>query len=91
MSLPGKIVVGAIWLYRKLVSPLIPNRCRYYPSCSSYALGAVRRYGVLRGTVIAAWRVIKCNPLSDGGVDLVEDQRVFGERLAPRKMMAGRR
>jgi hypothetical protein len=53
------------------VSPLFGPRCKYYPSCSSYAIEAVRVHGALRGTCMAVWRVLRCNPLSDGGLDFV--------------------
>ncbi|MFY9488222.1 MAG: membrane protein insertion efficiency factor YidD [Solirubrobacterales bacterium] len=66
-----------LYAYRKLVSPLIGPRCRYYPTCSTYAVGAVGQYGVARGSVLAAWRLLRCNPFSDGGFDHVEDQKLF--------------
>ncbi len=71
------VVVAPIRAYQKLVSPLIAPRCRYYPSCSEYAVQAVSRFGILRGLVLAGWRLLRCNPWSPGGVDLVEDQRLF--------------
>jgi putative membrane protein insertion efficiency factor len=71
------IVVTPIRVYQRVLSPVIPRRCKYYPTCSEYAVGAVRRYGILRGLVLAGWRLLRCNPLSDGGVDLVEDQKLF--------------
>lgn len=64
-------------LYRRVISPLLPSRCRYYPSCSAYAVDAIREFGVIRGSVLAAWRVMRCNPFSSGGIDHVHDQRVF--------------
>ena len=63
--------------YKRLLSPALPQRCRYYPSCSSYAVQAIDRYGILRGAVLAAWRLLRCNPWSHGGFDPVEDQRLF--------------
>ena len=57
-----------------------PSRCKYHPSCSEYAVEAVRRYGVLRGVVLAGWRLLRCNPWSHGGVDFVEDQTLFRKR-----------
>ena len=70
-------------LYRRVISPLLPQRCRYYPSCSRYAVEAVREFGVVRGSILAAWRVLRCNPLSRGGVDHVHDQRLFRSPDAP--------
>ena len=63
--------------YQILVSPLLGERCKYYPSCSRYAAGAIREVGVLRGSLLAAWRLLRCNPWSHGGVDRVEDRRLF--------------
>ena len=74
------IAVAPIVLYRYLVSPLIPRRCKYEPTCSSYALEAIRQYGILRGFVLAGWRLLRCNPWSYGGYDPVEAQRVFKVR-----------
>ena len=70
--------IALVRLYRVLVSPLLPaNTCKYHPSCSQYALDALRRYGFVRGSVLAAWRILRCNPWSHGGVDRAEDQRLF--------------
>ncbi|MBV9213404.1 MAG: membrane protein insertion efficiency factor YidD [Actinobacteria bacterium] len=75
-----ELFVGPIRLYRRIVSPLLGARCRYYPSCSEYAVDAVRAHGVVRGLVLAAWRVLRCNPFSNGGLDPVENQRIFRAR-----------
>ena len=64
-------------LYRRVISPLFGQRCRYYPSCSRYAVEAVREYGVVRGSILAGWRVLRCNPWSRGGFDHVHDQSLF--------------
>jgi putative membrane protein insertion efficiency factor len=66
-----------IHAYRLLVSPLLGPRCKYYPTCSQYALDAIREFGVLRGVVLAGWRLLRCNPWSHGGVDHVHDQTLF--------------
>jgi uncharacterized protein len=63
--------------YRRLIAPALPPRCRYYPSCSAYGVQAVRELGVIRGSIVAAWRVMRCNPWSLGGVDELEDRRLF--------------
>ena len=68
--------------YQVLVSPLFPDVCKYHPSCSEYAVDAVRRFGLARGAVLAAWRIARCNPWSAGGVDHAEDQTVFAARSA---------
>ncbi|MEA2448846.1 MAG: uncharacterized protein QOG63_778 [Thermoleophilaceae bacterium] len=74
------VFLAPITLYRRFISPALPARCRYHPSCSSYAAQAIREFGVLRGLVLATWRVLRCNPFSDGGVDHVADQRLFRAR-----------
>ena len=73
-----------IRLYRRLISPALGQRCKYHPSCSAYALQAIRTYGILRGAVLAAWRLLRCNPWSHGGFDPVEQQRLFRPRAPHR-------
>jgi uncharacterized protein len=67
--------------YQRAFSPMLGNRCKYYPSCSEYAAQAIERFGILRGLVLAGWRLLRCNPWSHGGFDPVEDQRVFKSRV----------
>ena len=74
------VFTAPIRFYQRFISPAIPKRCRYYPSCSQYAVLAIRRYGVLRGLVLAGWRLLRCNPFSDGGYDPVSDQTLFKSR-----------
>ena len=74
------LLVAPIRLNQRAISPALPSRCKYHPSCSQYAVDAVRRYGVLRGIVLAGWRLLRCNPWSHGGVDFVEDQTLFRTR-----------
>ncbi len=73
-----------IRLYQRVISPAIPQRCKYHPSCSAYALQAIKTYGILRGVVLAGWRLLRCNPWSHGGFDPVEQQRLFRPRAAHR-------
>jgi putative membrane protein insertion efficiency factor len=77
------LAIAPVRLYQRVVSPALGRRCRYYPSCSQYAIEAVRRHGVLRGLVLALWRVLRCNPWSRGGFDHVEDQRLFHAHRHP--------
>ena len=77
MNLLRRVVVAPIRLYQAVVSPAIGQRCRYYPSCSEYAVQAISRFGILRGLVLAVWRLLRCNPFSNGGLDPVENQRLF--------------
>jgi hypothetical protein len=76
------LVVLPIKAYQRLISPALPRSCKYHPSCSQYAVDAVTTFGVFRGLVLAVWRVLRCNPLSDGGFDSVERQRLF-RRVRP--------
>jgi uncharacterized protein len=69
--------------YRLLASPLLGPRCKYHPTCSQYAIDAIREVGAARGLALAAWRVLRCNPWSHGGVDHVEDQTLFQPRRGP--------
>ena len=71
------IVLAPIVAYQRVISPAIPRRCKYEPTCSRYAVEAIREYGILKGLVLAAWRLLRCNPWSYGGYDPVEAQRVF--------------
>jgi len=72
-----RAATAPIRAYQRCVSPLLGARCKYHPSCSHYATGAIEEYGVARGLVLAAWRVLRCNPWSYGGVDYPHEQRLF--------------
>jgi uncharacterized protein len=72
-----RVVVAPIVAYQRWVSPAMPRRCKYEPTCSAYAVQAVREFGILRGLVLAAWRLLRCNPWSHGGHDPVSAQRLF--------------
>ncbi len=82
MSAARRAVLAPVRLYQRAISPLLPARCRYHPTCSAYAVQAVESYGILRGVVLAAWRLLRCNPWSHGGYDPVEAQRLFRPRPA---------
>jgi len=73
-------VIAPIRLYQHVISPLFPPRCKYAPSCSHYAAQAVQEYGILRGLILAGWRLLRCNPWSDGGYDPVHEQQLFHPR-----------
>ncbi|MFL5892854.1 MAG: membrane protein insertion efficiency factor YidD [Solirubrobacterales bacterium] len=75
-SLAG-VLLAPIRAYQRFVSPALPRRCKYYPTCSAYAVDAVREFGFLRGVVLAVWRLLRCNPFSHGGYDPVEAQTLF--------------
>ncbi|MGH2701795.1 MAG: membrane protein insertion efficiency factor YidD [Actinomycetota bacterium] len=75
MSLPARVLSGLIGLYRRFVSPLMGPHCRFHPTCSAYALEAIRVHGALRGSLLAAKRIGRCHPWSPGGVDQVPARR----------------
>ena len=64
------ILITPIKIYQKWISPMFAPRCKYYPSCSSYAVTAIENYGI-KGVAMATWRLVRCNPWSHGGVDYV--------------------
>lgn len=67
----GRTLVGAIRLYQRFLSPLLPPSCRFTPSCSKYTVEAIQRYGAVRGGLMGAWRILRCNPFGKGGYDPV--------------------
>lgn len=71
-----KILIALIKFYQKWISPGLAPRCKYYPSCSQYAVDAITKFGV-KGVVMAGWRLLRCNPWSHGGVDYVPQKPVL--------------
>lgn len=71
-----RVAIAAIRSYQQAVSPMFGARCKYYPSCSEYAALATREHGTARGLLMAGWRLLRCNPLSRGGVDYPNGRRV---------------
>jgi putative membrane protein insertion efficiency factor len=82
MRVLRKLVVFPIRIYQTVFSPALGQRCKYYPSCSEYAAQAIERFGILRGLILACWRLLRCNPWSHGGFDPVEQQRLFKTRAS---------
>ena len=76
-GLAARAALGFLGFYRRRISPLFGARCRYYPTCSAYAEQAVRELGAARGTIVALWRLVRCNPFSPGGMDPLESRRLF--------------
>jgi uncharacterized protein len=72
-----RVATAPIRLYQVAISPLMGRHCKYHPTCSAYAVEAIREFGAARGLVLAGWRLLRCNPWSHGGVDYPRDQRVF--------------
>ena len=69
----ARLLTAPIVAYRRYLSPALPARCRFYPSCSAYAQEALTRHGALRGSGLAIWRVLRCHPFHPGGFDPVPD------------------
>jgi putative membrane protein insertion efficiency factor len=69
------LLLGAILAYRGLSSGMAGGRCRFHPSCSTYALDAVRVHGAVKGSILAVWRILRCSPLTPGGLDPVPPGR----------------
>jgi uncharacterized protein len=72
-----RAALAPVRAYQRFISPALPRRCKYEPTCSAYAVQAVQEYGILRGLVLASWRLLRCNPWSHGGYDPVAAQRLF--------------
>lgn len=70
-----KYAIKFIKFYQRRISPLFPPKCKYYPTCSQYAVTAIERFGLFKGGLLAVWRILRCNPLSKGGVDLVPEKK----------------
>jgi putative membrane protein insertion efficiency factor len=70
--------IGLVYAYRYTLGVLVPRgTCKYHPSCSQYAIDALREFGFFKGSTLAAWRLLRCNPWSRGGVDHAHDQTLF--------------
>ena len=70
--------IGLVHGYRFTLGRFVPvGTCKYHPSCSQYAIDAFRIHGLAKGSIFATWRILRCNPWSHGGVDFVEDQKLF--------------
>ncbi len=72
-----KLFIFFIDVYRKIISPLFPSSCRFYPTCSTYAKEALRKYGIIKGSYLAIYRILRCNPFGKGGIDPVPDEFHF--------------
>lgn len=71
----SRALIGIIGAYKRFISPHLPNRCRFHPTCADYSREAIERHGALRGTWLAIKRVFKCHPLHPGGVDRVPEKQ----------------
>ncbi|HUY32253.1 MAG TPA: membrane protein insertion efficiency factor YidD [Pirellulales bacterium] len=69
IRLPGRLLIGLVRVYQWTLSPLIGRQCRFTPTCSNYFIGAVQKYGAVRGTLRGVWRICRCHPFHPGGHD----------------------
>jgi uncharacterized protein len=74
------ILMAVIGAYQRWISPGLPRRCKYHPTCSAYAVEAIRELGPIRGSIVAGWRLLRCNPFSAGGIDDVCDRKLFRDK-----------
>lgn len=89
--LPRNAGVAALLGYRAVVSPLYGDVCRYYPSCSAYAVTAVQQHGLVKGSVLAAARIVRCHPWAAGGQDDIRPNPAFRHALTPHGFVVPRR
>ena len=81
-----KIATAPIKFYQRAISPAKPPCCKYYPTCSNYAIGAIKEWGIVRGIGMGTWRILRCNPFSKGGYDPVPlNKKHHPEAEAPEK------
>lgn len=81
LMLPRNVCIGMLHAYRAVISPLYGDVCRYYPSCSAYALGSIRTHGVVKGVWLGARRIARCHPWAAGGVDDVPEHARYEHRV----------
>ena len=82
-SLAARMLIAVVRLYRKTLSPLLPECCRFWPTCSAYAIEALQKHGFCKGLVLTAWRLLRCQPFAKGGFDPVPD--VFPEKRSKKR------
>ncbi len=74
-----RVLIAILRFYKRHISPLLPNACIYTPTCSEYAMEAIEKHGVFKGTGLAIWRVLRCNPFHEGGYDPVPEPKKHKE------------
>ncbi|MFS7374022.1 membrane protein insertion efficiency factor YidD [Carnobacterium divergens] len=70
-----KILIGFVQFYQKFISPMFPPSCRYTPTCSSYMIQSIERFGAIKGTGMGVWRILRCHPFVKGGYDPVPEKK----------------
>ena len=77
-----RILLAMLRFYKRSISPLLPNACRFTPTCSEYAMEAIQKHGVIKGTGLAVWRILRCNPFAKGGYDPVPEPKKHKESIS---------
>lgn len=77
-----RVLIAVLRFYKRNISPLLPNACIYTPTCSEYAMEAIRVHGVFKGTGLAIWRLLRCNPFMKGGYDPVPEPKKRKESIS---------
>lgn len=77
-----RVLLALLRFYKRSISPLLPNACIYTPTCSEYAMEAIQKHGVLKGTGLAIWRLLRCNPFMKGGYDPVPEPKKQKESIS---------
>ncbi len=77
-----RAMLALLRFYKRRISPLLPNACRFTPTCSEYAMEAIEKHGVIRGTGLAIWRILRCNPFCKGGYDPVPEPKKHKESIS---------
>lgn len=75
-----RILIGSIRFYQKNISAKTAPKCKYYPTCSNYAVEAIKTHGAFKGFFLSVWRILRCNPFSKGGYDPVPEKRISGKK-----------
>jgi hypothetical protein len=64
-------IIFFIKTYKKILSPVLPNCCRFYPTCSEYSISALKKHGIIKGSILSCYRILRCNPFNKGGIDKI--------------------
>lgn len=81
----NKLLIGLVNVYKKFISPILPPTCRYYPTCSTYMIDALKKHGAILGLIMGISRIMRCNPFVKGGVDPVPDYFTLRRNPHPKR------
>lgn len=77
-----RVLIAILRFYKRRISPMLPDACIYTPTCSEYAMEAIQKHGVIKGTGLAVWRILRCNPFAKGGYDPVPEPKKHKESIS---------